>query len=662
MIHQTFDQAVEHHQAGRLREAEQLYRKILAQNPNHPGALHHLGIMSEQLGQRDAAIELMRRAIAVDPNVPEAHNNLGNVLTGKGQLDEAIAAYRRAIALRPDYPEAHGNLGSALKNTGRLDQAIAALRRAIALKPDFLQAHINLGAAYQNNRQLNEAIAAYRQAIALDPNLPDVHSDLAIAYRDAGQLDESVAAFRKTIALRPADAKSFNNLGVTLKDLGQLDEAIAAYRQCLALDPTLSDADSNLVFATLYHPGHDAESIAREFQRWSDQHAAPLRKFIRPPALSLSNGHTNDRNPDRRLRIGYVSADFFDHSSLFFIDPLLRHHDHTRFEIFCYAQMLHSDGFTERMRTCADHWHDTRPWTDEQFAQQVRSDQIDILVDLKLHTAGNRLLTFARKPAPIQVSWLGHPGSSGLDTIDYRITDQYLEPIGSAQPSPDQPIYLPGCFWCFDPLIPEPLPNALPALTAGFITFGSLNNFTKISDPTLRLWAAAMKSVPGSRLLLLAPQGSARQRVLATFKNLAVDPARVEFVDRQPRARYLQLHHRIDIALDTLPYNGHTTSLDAFWMGVPVVTLAGQTVVGRAGISQLNNLGLPELIAATGEQFVQIVSDLAGDLPRLSNLRQTLRRRLLDSPLGNTEKFTRDMESAYRQMWRAWCAKSPAGE
>ncbi|MGA3068504.1 MAG: tetratricopeptide repeat protein [Tepidisphaeraceae bacterium] len=649
-IQPIFDQAVEHHRSGRLPEAEQFYRQVLTLDPDFAEAHYNLGTVLSDQGRLDESIPALEKAITLRPDFPEAHGNLANALALKGQLDEAIAAYRRAIFLRPNFPEAYSSLGVALKANGQLHEAIAACRQAIALRPNYAEAHNSLGKALSANELLDAAIAAYRQAIALRPSYAEAHFNLGNALAGKQQLDAAIDAFRQAIALRPNYAEAHNNLGSVLKDLGRHDAAIAAYRQAVALRPTFTEAHSNIILTLHYHPADDAQATAGELRRWNDQHAAPLRKFI--------ERYANDPNPQRRLRIGYVSADFFDHCSVYFAGPLLRLHDHNRFEIFCYSQTIRSDEITREIQSHADHWHDTRPWTDEQFARQIRSDQIDILVDLKLHTAHNRLLTFARKPAPIQVSWLGYPGSAGMESIDYRITDRYLEPIGSAHPSPDQPIYLPGCFWCYQPPFTEPSPGPLPALSAGFITFGSLNNFCKITDTTLRLWAATMNAVPGSRLLMLAPQGSARQRVLATFKNLAVDPAQVEFVDRRPRDQYLKLYDRIDMGLDTIPCNGHTTSLDSLWMGVPIVTLPGQTVMGRAGLTQLTNLGLPELIADSPGGYVQIVSTLASDLPRLSQLRQTLRQRMLKSPLCDAESFTREMESAYRRMWRTWCETS----
>jgi predicted O-linked N-acetylglucosamine transferase (SPINDLY family) len=355
------------------------------------------------------------------------------------------------------------------------------------------------------------------------------------------------------------------------------------------------------------------------------------------------------------LRIGYVSADFREHASAFFLMPLLGNHDRREFEITCYANVPAPDATTERFVSLVDRWRNIVGVSDEQVAVDVRADQIDILVDLKLHTSDNRLLIFARKPAPIQVSWLGYPGSSGLKTIDYRLTDSYLEPAGGANLFADHPYRLPDCFWCYDPLEDRPAVNSLPAIAAGYVTFGSLNNFFKVTDATLDLWAKVLLENADSRLLLLAPAGSARERTLEKLSRRGVDSGRVEFVARQSRQEYLRTYHRIDVCLDTIPYNGHTTSLDALFMGVPVLTRVGNSPVGRGGWTQLSNLGLQELAALDDGEFVRLAAGLAGDLPRLEKLRGILRGRMEESRLMDGPRFARGVEAAYRDVWQLYC-------
>ena len=749
-LEQQLESGLLHHQAGRLAEAEAIYRQILSVDPNDADVLHLLGVIANQRGRHDEAIDLIGRAIALDPDYAEGHFNLGHALSDRGRLDEAIAsygkaiqltpgyveahfnlgdvllkagrfdeaiasfqravqlkpdyakaynnlgtalavkgrhgeaiaAYRRAVELKPDFAEAHNNIGKPLREVGRLDDAVTAYRRAVQVKPDFAEAHNNLGDALRDNGQLDEAIASYRQAVRVKPDFADAqnnlgivfiakgqldeavnsfrqaiqckpdfagaHNNLGNALRNRGQLDEAVTCFQQAIRLKPDYALAQNNLGSALTDMGQLDEAIACYRQAIRLRPELVEAHSNLVNTFLYHPGYDARMIHEEVRHWNQQHAEPLKKFIQP--------HHNNRDPERCLRIGYVSADFFDHASAFFLLPLFLHHDRRQVEVFCYSHQAHTDQVTQQMKDRVQHWRTTVGQPDAKIAAQIRQDQIDVLIDLKLHSGGNSLLMFAHKPAPVQATWLGYPGTTGLDTMDYRLTDPYLDPPGLDDAFySERSIRLPDTFWCYDPLTDEPKVNAPPCLEKGWVTFGCLNNFCKINDAVLALWAGVLKAVSNSRLLLLAPEGSSRQRVLDRLGREGIGPERVEFVARQSRSEYRKTYHRIDIGLDSFPCNGHTTSLDSFWMGVPVVTLAGKTVFGRAGVSQLSNLGLPELIARTPDQYVQIATDLANDLPRLAELRRTLRARMEASPLMDAPRFARNIEAAYRQMWRNWC-------
>jgi predicted O-linked N-acetylglucosamine transferase (SPINDLY family) len=452
------------------------------------------------------------------------------------------------------------------------------------------------------------------------------------------------------VELKPDLAEAHSSLGGALGAQGQIEEAITCFRRALHLKPDDPEVHSNLLISLYCSPGSDARTLYAEHLQWNRQYAEPLAKS--------SPAHPNGRSPDRRLRIGYVSPDFRDHVDSYFIVPLLSNHDHGPFEIFCYAQVARPDAVTQRLRGYADVWRDIVGLSDAQVADLVRHDRIDILVNLKLHTANNRLLAFARKPAPVQVAWLGYPGTTGLSTMDYRLTDPYLDPPGLFDDAySEESLRLPDAFWCYDPLTDRPPVNPLPALGSGAVTFGCLNNFWKVNDGCLELWARVLRAVPGSRLLLMAPQGAARDGVLARLDREGVVAARVAFADRRPRPEYLELYHRIDFCLDTLPYNGHTTSLDAFWMGVPTLTMPGRTAVGRAGVCLLRNLGLPELIAADPEDLARIAAEWAADLPRLSQLRATLRDRLEDSPLMDAPRFARNVEAAYRLMWQRWCAR-----
>jgi protein O-GlcNAc transferase len=638
-----------HQQAGRLAEAERIYQQVLARHPDHLDALHLLGILAMQRGRKDESVELLRRAIERNPDFADAHINLGIALVNLGQVEAAIAAFRRAIELKPGAVGTHINLGNALKLNGQLDNAIECYRQAVRIEPDFAEAHFSLAKALRSNGQLDEALAAFRETVRLNPDDAAAHANLGGILNIVGRLDEAIASLRQAVRLKPDLAIAHNNLGTTFRDTGRVDEAISCYRQALRANPDYTAAHSNLILTLHYHPVSDAKMIDQELNRWNQQHAEPLRKLIAPC--------TNNRDPKRRLRLGYVSADFYDHACALFMLPLFRNHDRDQFEVFCYSEGNQTDKVTQLIRDQVQHWRTTKGLTDVAAAELVRGDQIDILVDLKVHTSGNRLLVFAQKPAPLQVTWLGYPGATGLDTVDYRLTDPYLDPpelddAGHRERS----VHLPDTFWCYDPIESEPAVNPLPCMETGFITFGCLNGFCKVNENVLRLWSKVLKTVDRSRMLILCPEGSHRELLLDLMEREGIHRDRIELIARRPRPQYLELYHRIDVGLDTFPYNGHTTSLDSFWMGVPVVTLAGKTAVGRAGISQSTNLVLTQLIAQTEQQYVEIAAGLAGDLPRLAELRGTLRQRMEASPLMDAGRFTRNLESAYREMWRTWCA------
>jgi protein O-GlcNAc transferase len=647
-IPEAFDLALRRHQAGRLADAEALYRQILAVQPNHAEARHLVGVIAHQTGRDDLAVEWIRQAIALNPNICAAHCNLGEAYRALGRLDEAMAAYRRALELKPDYPEAHNNLGAALKDRGQVDEAMAAYRRALELKPGFPQAHNNLGVALRERGRLDEAIAAYRRALELRPGDPETRYNLGNALRERGHLDEAVAAYGHALELKPDLAEALNNLGNALRDRGELDEAIAAYRRAIQMKPDYVGAHSNLIFAFHFHPSHDASSIAREHERWNRQFSDPLRQYRQP--------HANSRNPERRLRVGYVSPDFRDHVVGRYALPLLERHDREGFDILCYSGVARPDWMTERLRALASGWRNTVGLPDARLAEMIREDGVDILVDLTMHAADNRLPVFARQPAPVQVTWLAYPGSTGLSSIGYRLTDAHMDPPGQESAwSVEEPVRLPDCWCCYEPVGDAPEINALPALSAKGVTFGSLNNFAKVHEGVLALWVRVLEAVKGSRLLMLCPKGRARERVRALFGARGIGVDRLDLVGLLPREEYLRLYQRIDIGLDPFPYNGMTTTCDALWMGVPVLTLPGQMPASKAGLSLLSSVGLGEWAATSEEDHVQMAVELAGNLRRLAELRATLRARMRASPLMDAPRFARNVEAAYRKMWQAWC-------
>jgi predicted O-linked N-acetylglucosamine transferase (SPINDLY family) len=677
---QALDEAWNYYRAGQLREAEELYLQVLHVDSGQVHASHMLGLIAGQSGQYALAIDYLQAAIRLKPNLADAHNNLGNVFVLQSKLPEAVDCFKQAVRYQPDFAAAHNNLGNALREMGHLDLAVASLREAVRLRPDYEEARRNLALALKAQEQLDalaslpgtgkqfddaeiyfsrgmtltqqgkyeEAATSYQQALRLRPESAGAHNNLGNIFLRQGKFAEAVGSFRQALLHKPDFALAHGNLGDALRELGCLDESLAAHRTALTLDPTAAFIHSSLVLTLNYHPAYDARAIQEECARWNRTHALPIKQLIRP--------HANRPDPERRLRIGYVSPDFREHVDSFFLTPLLSNHDHEHYEIICYAGVQHPDVMTERLKGHADLWRSTVDRSDQEIAELVRGDQIDILIDLELHAAKNRLLMFARKPAPVQVAWLGYPGTTGLSTMDYRLTDPHLDPPGLFDAFySEESIRLPDTFWCYDPLSNEPPVNALPALQTGVVTFGCLNNFCKVNEGCLTLWGQVLRKVPQSRLLLRAPRAQAQDWVLATLQKEGIAEGRIELVDSMPRPQYLATYHRIDLGLDPLPYNGHTTSLDAFWMGVPTLTLVGHRVVGRAGFSQLCNLGLSELAAQTPEQFVEMAASWANDLPRLQHVRVSLRKRMRQSPLMDGRRFARHIEEAYRQMWRRWC-------
>jgi protein O-GlcNAc transferase len=646
--------ALAYQDAGQLDQAIAACRHAIALNPNYVDAHTNLGnaLMAQKL-YTEAGVSY-RTALTLNPNFAPAHNNLGTALAATGETDVAIACYRTAIKIAPAYAEAYFNLGDALTAQRQPDDAIAAFRRAIALKPEYPEAYNNLANVFRATKRADQAIAAYQKAIDLKPAYAQAHSNLGMAWRDAGKVEEAVAAFRHAISIAPDFADAHSNLGMALLDDGQVDEAIASFRKAIALNPADQKSHSHLLLALNYHAASTPQLFFKEAAAWAAQHAAPLQQFIRP--------HANDRSADRPLRIGYVSADFREHPCALFLAPLLAHHNRQHADVTIYSEVTRPDHVTERFRKLGHTWRDTAEMSDTQLDTCIREDRIDILVDLKLHTDQNRLLVFARKPAPVQVTWLGYPGTTGLSTIDYRLTDPYLDPpdFNDAFYS-EQSIRLPDCFWCYDPMTaetPELAIKPLPALEHKAITFGCLNNLCKVNDLTLKLWTKVLQTVEDSRLLLLCDSATHRDRCMHIFNPAGIAADRIAFVGRRPRMKYLQLYHQIDIALDPTPCPGHTTTFDSLWMGVPVVTLPGSAPIFRAGLTILANLGLGEFVADTPEKYVQVAATHAADPHRLATLRGTLRQRMQQSALMDGPRFAGNMEAAFRQMWKTWCGKT----
>lgn len=491
-----------------------------------------------------------------------------------------------------------------------------------------------------------EAFAAYLAVIQRQPESAAAHHALGRFLLERGQFEPAADALVSAVRLEPRSAAALADLAKAQKQTGRWAEALAALRRAHALEPDSSELHGAIIDNLHYQPTSSPDTIRAEQAAWNQRHALPLRATWRP--------HDNDRDATRRLRIGYVSASFRTHADASFLLALLEEHDPASVEVHCYATVRQPDALTERMQRTRVVWHDVKELTDGELAQKIRGDAIDIALDLNMHWAGGRLGTFSRRPAPVQVSWLAFADDAGLDFFDHRVSDALLDP-----PDADATghiVRLPATWGCFRPISAYPEITPLPASRAGGIAFGSLNGFYKINAAVLRCWTRVLAAVPASTLLLECPEGAVRARVQRFFAADGIAPDRIAFAGRKPLQDYRRLYHEIDVGLDPFPYNGCATTCDALWMGVPVVTLAGTTLVARAGLSLLTNAGLPELVACDEDDYVRIAARLATDRPRLAALRAGLRTRLLASPLMDGPRFARDMESAYRAMWRRWCA------
>lgn len=634
-------------------EAESLLREVLARNPSSSAAWIGLGTLLKENRRYEEAIDSLNRALAIDPASHEAHYNLGTVYHVQQQWGPAGEAYQRALAVRPDFARALSNLATVRQHQGDAQVSLALYDRAIALDPIHAQSHLNRANVYKMLRRTADAIAGYERAIQLQPRFPEAFNNLAALYNDLSRPDDAIACCQRGIEQDPTSAALFANLATSLQNLGRVDEAIEASRKSVELRPEGVNEHTNLLYKLNFNPRYAPAEIFAEHLEWARRHAEPLTAKAVPC--------TNDRSPERRLRVGYVSPYFRDHAVNFFSEPMIVAHDHRQVEVYCYNDSRLADEATTRLRSAADHWRDTRLQSDDELAKSIRDDAIDILVDLTGHIAGNRLLVFARKPAPVQVTYLGYQNTTGMSAMDYRLTDAWADPPGETDPYyTEKLVRLGASYFCYRPSDDASAITPLPALDRGYVTFGSFNNFAKVAPPVLDAWIELLARVPNSRLMILAHRGGYLQNHLdERMQQRGLDPARIELCTKRPRNEYLELVSRADIALDPFPFNGHTTTCDAVWMGLPVVMLAGGSYASRFGGSVLRNVGLSDLIATSAAEYVELAARLAGDIAALAEIRSGLRQRMAASVLCDASGFAHRLEGAYREMWRRWCAGQP---
>lgn len=578
------------------------------------------GVACQQRGDLAGAEQAYRAILVEAPRHPHALHLLGHVLGLQGRLEESVERLSQAAAHSVDDAEVRFNLAQGLRVQGRLAEAERALRDALRIKPRFVGAWVSLGEVLAECGRIDEAEECYREGLRADPGFAEGHY----------------------------------NYGNLLHRQGRIAEAIAGYRKAVALKPDFVRAHSNLVYALNFSDDYSPEQIFREHLEWARCHAEPLKSAIRP--------HANVRRTDRVLRIGYVSPNFRDHAVSYFFEPVLMNHDPARFAVYCYSDVDRPDACTQRLRAYSCAWREISGLSDAAVADLVRHDGIDILVDLTGHTDGHRLLAFARKPAPLQVTWNGYANTTGMAAMTHRITDGYADPPGMTEHlHSERLIRLPGIYMAFHPPAGSADPGPPPMLSRGHPTFGSFNAIAKLTPRVIEVWSRLLTEVADARLLLLtAPEGRTRNRLKEGFARHGVDPARVEFRGRLPFREFLAAHGDADVALDPFPFNGTTTTCHSLWMGVPVVALAGRSHVSRVGVSMLSNMKLRQLVARDEHDYVAIAAGLARNGAGLAALRANLRNRFATAPNADGARCTRSLEQAYATIWAEYCEQRTA--
>jgi predicted O-linked N-acetylglucosamine transferase (SPINDLY family) len=672
----------------RLEDALKLYDQAIAGAPEFARAHLNRGNALMALQDFDAAIEAYETASRLDPTLAGAHYNLGNAFARRRRYEEACSAYHRALSLNPKFVDAEVALGSALDELGKLEDAVLHYRRALQAQPGQAPVYGNLGAVLIKQQQFAEAAVAFRRALELDPKLTHLHYQLGLAFEGLGQSDaaidafqkmvqshpdhgpslrllgvqlqlrgrllESLACYRRVIELAPRDLVTNNNLGVVYRQLGRLDEAAASWRQAVEINSDNLAPHSNLIFlenSRTDASGTELIELARSFGVAAARQAKVLAEWPNSP------------EPERVLRVGFVSGDLCAHPVGYFLLSFLtalNAHAGGRLELHAYSNYSSADEISARIQAQCHVWRQVSALNDEALVRQIGKDRVDILIDLAGHTGENRLPAFAWKPAPVQATWLGYLGTTGVAAIDYLIADHWTLPPEFESHFTEKVWRLPGSYLCFTPPAEDGSIGPLPALSNGYVTFGSFNNLAKVTPDVIALWARILKAVPGSRLLLKALQFAepvVRQDMAQQFARHGVTSPSLMIEPPVPRADYLKPFNRVDIALDPFPYPGITTSVENLWMGVPFITLAGKTFMARQGVGLLNNAGLSDWVAEDEDEYVKLAALRAGDLQALQQQRQELRSRVHASPIFDAPSFARNFEGAMHDMWRAWCVR-----
>jgi protein O-GlcNAc transferase len=642
---ERFRRALQLQEAGHLAEAEKIYRELLADSPEYVDALVNLGTIYGATGRLPDAIEIWREAGRLAPSNWLIDMNLGIALAALRQFDDAIASYRRALLHAPEPAELFHMIALAQQGSGQLREARSSWDQAIDHDPLSAKYWFHRGLVCAEFGEFDQALESAERSLLVKPDYAEAMNLKGAVLRDLRRDAEAEECLRKAVELKPDYAPALNNYGLALVEAGFVEKAIAIFRRAVAGSPKSAANHSNLLLALNYSGRIGNSDVFAEHRRWAEANADSLA-----PAARLA---PRQRGHGDRLRIGYVSADFRTHPASVFTTAFLPHHNRGEFHFFAYSSVQNEDETTARLKSMIETWRPILGRTDEQVANMIRDDGIDILVDLSGHTSGNRMLVFARQAAPVQASVYVYPNTSGLRTMQYRTTDDFLDPPGSSEsPYTEKLIRLPEISWCYRPRDEAPAVAPLPAQRAGQITFGSLNNLAKVTDDVVALWARILNAVPSSRLLMAvsrSPVGRSRMELL--LAKSGIKAGRIEMRSRMSLREYLTLFEQIDVALDPFPYNGVTTTCDTLWMGVPVVTLAGSSCRARQGVCLLSNVGLTQFIAKDIDEYVQIATSWANRIDELRDLRAGLRDRMRESPVVQGKVYAARLEAAFRQMW-----------
>ena len=630
--------------ANRLQEAADCYNLALAGTPDYPDAHFNLGNLHRRAGNLQSAADHYHATLQAKPDHGAAAYNLGLVLSAAGNAAAALDCFRLVADLEPQNADAWSRLGDTLMRTGKHAEGVAAFAKVVELKPADPRGHYNLGLGLSNRGDTQAAHETLKKALELSPDYPEAHNALGLNLESLGRKDDAMFHYQRAVQLKPDLADGWSNLGVNLTEQGRVEEAIGCLRESLVHRPQSAPIHSNLLLLLNYSSGVKPEEVRDEHFAWGERFggATPDRPPVPEP-----------HDPGRPLRIGYVSADFRDHTVAGFIETLLRHHDRERVEVTAYAQVQRPDAVTERLKSLADHWRPIVSMSDHQLVEQIRADKIDCLIDLSGHTAGNRLSAFAERPAPLQATLFGYPNTTGLRAVDFRITDAVSDPPGMTEHlAAEGLLRLPDTAWVYAPPTASPGVTPLPAANRKTFTFGCLNNPAKISEDCLACWVKLLKDTPGTRLVVLGGQSNTgAKRLVERFTQAGVFKDRVEVVMRLPKSEYYETYQLFDLSLDPFPYNGGVTTGDSLWMGVPVLTVEGKTYHSRQGAMAMRQVGLGQFVADSPDGLIRIAQAWTRKRPALAEIRAGLRQRMAESPLADGRRYVRGLEDALRAEW-----------